>query len=217
MPGLTQSDARPLPATAAPAALPAAGHPRLVLWLALGTLAWKLVECGVSAYAAVTAHSPAILAFGSDSVVELISTGVVLSQWTSGIRLSEHRAARLASMLLLVLAVVVAGAAIGSVVLRIKPDTSRAGIAITAASLLAMPFLAWAKRREARRLGNPALAADAIQSATCAYLALITLAGLLLRAAFGIAWFDEGAALLAAPVLLSESRAAWRGHVCHHH
>jgi len=41
-------------------------HPRaIVLWLQGVTLAWMLVEFGVSAYAALTAHSPAMLAFGS--------------------------------------------------------------------------------------------------------------------------------------------------------
>ena len=41
------------------------------------------------------------------------------------------------------------------------------------------------------------LAADAVQSATCAYLALITLAGLAANAAFHIPWVDSLAALVA--------------------
>lgn len=192
-------------------------QPRAVgvaLRLSLITLAWKLVECTVSAYAAYTAHSPALLAFGSDSVVELVSALVVLSQWRGNRQISEHRAARLGAILLTVLAIIVAAAAVGSLVLHIQPDTSHSGIAITLASLLVMPALAHRKRVEALRLGNAALAADAVQSATCAYLALITLLGLVARAAFGIAWFDELAAFLAIPLLLREARIAWRGHLC---
>ncbi len=49
-----------------------------VLWLQIVTLTWMLVEFGVSAYAAVIAHSPALLAFGSDSLVEVLSAAVVL-------------------------------------------------------------------------------------------------------------------------------------------
>ncbi len=184
------------------------------LWLGTITLAWKLVECSVSAYAAYTAHSPALLAFGSDSVVELISALVVLSQWTGQRPISEHRASRLGGFLLVALAIIVAAAAGGSLALHLQPDTSRSGIAITLASLLIMPTLAHRKRLEARRLGNPALAADAVQSATCAYLALLTLLGLVARAAFGIAWFDDLAAFLAIPILLREARIAWRGHLC---
>ena len=85
---------------------------------------------------------------------------------------------------------------------------------VTLAALLVMPVLATLKRREARRTNNVAMAADAVQSATCAYLALVTLAGLALNAAFSIAWVDSLAALLAIPILLHEGRAAWRGHGC---
>jgi len=77
-----------------------------------------------------------------------------------------------------------------------------------------MPVLAQLKRREARRTGSRALAADAIQSATCAWLALTALAGLAANALFHIAWFDSAAALLAVPLLLREGRAAWQEHSC---
>jgi len=185
-----------------------------VLWLQGVTLAWMLVELGVSAYAAVTARSPALLAFGSDSLVELLSATVVLLQWIPSMSISERRASRTAGVLLFVLAVVVAASAAGSFALRLRPETSYAGIGITTAALIAMPVLASLKRREARRSQNAALAADAVQSATCAYIALITLIGLALNAAFHIAWFDSIAALAAIPILIKEGRSAWQGRAC---
>jgi divalent metal cation (Fe/Co/Zn/Cd) transporter len=185
-----------------------------VLWLQGITLAWMLVELGVAAYAAVTAHSPALMAFGSDSLVELLSAAVVVSQWIPGAAVPERTASRVAGGLLFALGFVVAAIAIAALTLRWRPETSCAGIAITVAALVAMPVLAALKRREARRSGNAALAADAVQSATCAYLALIALIGLTLNAAFHIAWFDSLAALVAVPFLLKEGRAAWRGHSC---
>jgi divalent metal cation (Fe/Co/Zn/Cd) transporter len=187
---------------------------RTVLWLQLVTLAWMLVECGVSLYAANMAHSAALLAFGSDSLVELMSASVVLSQCIPGIVIAERRANRVAGGLLFLLALVVAATAIGSLALRAKPQTSPVGMAITVAALLAMPLLAWLKRREARRTHHTALAADALQSATCAYLAFITLAGLAINAVFHIAWIDSVAALLAVPILLWDGRSAWRGQTC---
>ena len=42
-----------------------------------------LIECGVSLYAAAAAHSPSLLAFGSDSLVELLSAAVVLLRYGS--------------------------------------------------------------------------------------------------------------------------------------
>ncbi len=185
-----------------------------VLWIQGVTLAWMLVEVGVSAYAAVTAHSPAMLAFGSDSLVELLSATVVLLQWVPSMSISERRASRTAGALLFVLAIVVAGIAIAALVLGLRPETSYAGIAITVAALIVMPVLAFLKRREARRSKNAALAADAVQSATCAYLALIALTGLAINAAFHVGWFDSVAALVAVPILVKEGRSAWHGHGC---
>src|ERR1035438_3568549 len=69
-----------------------------VLWLQGVTLAWMLVEFGISAYAAMTAHSPAMLAFASDSLVELLSATVVLMQWVPKIPISERRAHRIAEI-----------------------------------------------------------------------------------------------------------------------
>jgi divalent metal cation (Fe/Co/Zn/Cd) transporter len=185
-----------------------------VLWLQGITLAWMLIECGVSGYAAWTAHSPAILAFGADSFVELLSATVVLLQFAPGFSISEHKAARASAVLLFVLAFAVAIIAVLTLSLRIQPQPSRVGIAITIAALIAMPVLAKLKRREARRSGNLALAADAVQSATCAYLALIALAGLACNAAFHIPWIDSIAALAAIPILIKEGRSAWRGRAC---
>jgi divalent metal cation (Fe/Co/Zn/Cd) transporter len=192
-----------------------APKPRVsVFWIQGVTLVWMLVEFGVSGYAAVTAHSPAMLAFGSDSLVELLSATVVLLQWIPSVYISERRASRIAGALLFVLAFVVAAIAVVSLALRLRPATSYAGIAITIAALIAMPVLAYLKRREARRSKNAALAADAVQSATCAYLALIALTGLVVNAAFHVTWFDSVAALLAVPFLVKEGRSARQGHAC---
>lgn len=173
-----------------------------------------LVECGVSLYAANVAHSAALLAFGSDSLVELLSASLVLSLYIPGIGIAERRAGRIAGGLLFLLALVVAATAIAALVLRVKPEASFIGMAITVAALVAMPVLAYLKRREARRTYHVALAADAVQSATCAYLAFITLVGLAVNAVFHVAWIDSAAALLAVPILISEGRSAWRGHTC---
>jgi len=77
-----------------------------------------------------------------------------------------------------------------------------------------MPLLAWQKRKLARAIGHNSLSADAVQSATCAYLAALSVAGLLLNAGFHIAWADSLAALAATPILIVEGRRAVRGQSC---
>jgi divalent metal cation (Fe/Co/Zn/Cd) transporter len=173
-----------------------------------------LVECGISLYAAASANSPAMLAFGSDSLIELFSAAVVLFQLLPRFPLSQKRANRTAGLLLFVLASVVAAIAMAALMLHTHPATSRPGVVITLAALAVMPALAWLKNREAARNNNRALRADAVQSATCAYLAGITFVGLAVNAVFGAAWFDSLAALAAVPLLVKEGKAAWRGERC---
>jgi divalent metal cation (Fe/Co/Zn/Cd) transporter len=195
-------------------ACPTVQRSHAVLWIQGVTLAWMLVECGASLYAAAAAHSPAMLAFGSDSLVELLSATLVLLQFSSLKIIPEEKAARIAGALLFVLAVIVACTALLSVLLHLRPETSQLGMLVTIAALIVMPILATLKRREARRTNNVALMADAVQSATCAYLALVTLAGLAANAAFHSPWVDSVAALIAVPILFHEGRSAWQGHAC---
>jgi divalent metal cation (Fe/Co/Zn/Cd) transporter len=185
---------------------------RTVFWLQSITLIWMLVECVVSLYGALSAHSSALLAFGADSFVELLSATVVLLATIPSFPLTKDRAARLTGILLFVLAGVVALVASLALMYGVTPETSCSGIAITLAALIVMPLLAWGKRRTARLTNNRALAADAVQSATCAYLAAITLAGLAINASWHIHWVDSAAALLSLPII--EGRRALRGESC---
>lgn len=178
------------------------------------TLIWMLVECGVSLAAAWRASSPALLAFGADSFVELMSAAVVLLQFVPRFTLSEARASRVAGILLFILAGVITFASVFALGQGVHPETSWMGIGITIAALAEMPLLSFAKRKAGRETGNAALAADAVQSATCAYLAAITLAGLGLNAIFRIPWIDPAAALVAVPVIAIEGRRALRGEAC---
>jgi divalent metal cation (Fe/Co/Zn/Cd) transporter len=188
------------------------GLSRQVAWLQYVTIGWMLVECVLSLLAAAQAHSVALLAFGSDSLIELLSATVVLLQFLPRFPLKKKHAERSAASLLFLLA----GAVIVIAVLsyRTPMETSRLGIGITAAALVAMPALAWLKRKQARKTNDRALAADAVQSATCAYLAAVTLAGLVIFALWRVAWVDSLAALVAVPVLIVEGRRAWRGEAC---
>lgn len=187
---------------------------RTIVSLQVATLAWMLVECLGALFAAWQARSVSLLAFGSDSLVELLSAAVVLLQFTPRFRVSQLRAARFCGSLLYGLAGVVSVIALTGLLRRVEADTSKLGIAITAGALVLMPLLARKKRAVAEQTGNKALRADAVQSATCAYLAALTLAGLLLRSAFGLRWVDQVAALLAVPMLIVEGRRARKGQTC---
>lgn len=189
--------------------------PRHIIHLQVFTLAWMLVECSVALFSAWQAHSPALLAFGSDSFVEVLSAVVVLLQFTpSFFALAPERAARMSGILLFVLAGVVTLSSIGALIQGVHPESSWSGIAVTIAALAIMPVLARAKRAAGQRSENRALMADAVQSATCAYLAAVTLSGLLINAFFHIRWVDPIAALVAIPIICMEGARALRGEAC---
>lgn len=178
-------------------------------WITIG---WMTLECAGSMIAAARAHSVALLAFGSDSLIELFSAVVVLLGFLPRFPLKKTHAEKAAAVLLFTLAGVVVGIAL--LTYHEPVQTSPLGIAITSLALVAMPVLAGLKRRQARALNNRVLAADATQSATCAYLAAITLAGLVIYAVWHIRWVDTVAALAAIPILIVEGSRTWRGEGC---
>lgn len=185
---------------------------RQVAWLQSVTLAWMLAECAGALIAAAGAHSVALLAFGADSFIELLSATVVLLAFWPWLARRKQIAEHASAVLLFLLAAVVV--LIAALSWRGPVQVSCLGIAVTALALVIMPILAWLKRRQAQALHHRALAADAAQSATCAWLAAVTLAGLAASALWHIRWVDSVAALIAVPILIVEGRRAWRGDGC---
>ena len=79
---------------------------RRVVRLQAFTILWMALEAAISLGSAWNARSPALLAFGGDSLVELLSAAVVL--WRFRFAFDETRAARIAGVLLYALAGLVA-------------------------------------------------------------------------------------------------------------
>ena len=180
------------------------------------TIAWMSVEAVVSFFAACRARSPALLAFGGDSAIELFSAVVVLWRFraTAAHGDAERRAARVAGALLFALAAYVAITSVASLLGYSEPKPTLLGIAILVAAAVAMPWLAKEKRRLSGATGSAALRADAAQSALCAYLSLIALAGLAINAIWHVKWADPVAALVVLPLMVWEGREAMRGKTC---
>jgi len=180
------------------------------------TLVWMTVEAGVSLGAAWAARSPALLGFGGDSAVELLSAAVVLWRFYSpspGER-SEQRAARLAGGLLFALAAFVALASILTPLGHVEARSSPIGIVVLVLAAGVMPWLAKQKRQLSAATSSAALRADAAESAVCGCLALIALAGLAFNAIWGVRWADPVAALLLLPLIVREGWEAMKGKPC---
>jgi divalent metal cation (Fe/Co/Zn/Cd) transporter len=179
------------------------------------TIAWMSVEAAVSFFAAWRARSPALLAFGGDSAIELFSAVVVLWRFrTTAHEDAESRAAHVAGALLFALAAVVAITSVASLMGYSEPRPTFLGITILVAAALVMPWLAKEKRRLSGAAGSAALRADAAQSALCAYLSLIALVGLAVNAIWSVNWADPIAAFAVLPLIVWEGREAMRAKTC---
>jgi divalent metal cation (Fe/Co/Zn/Cd) transporter len=187
---------------------------RRIMRLQVVTLVWMVIECTLALFSAWRARSPVLLAFGADSLIELLSALVVLLQFLPRLAMSTVQAARLAGIFLAALAAVISMSSAIALWKYARPDTSWIGIGVTIAALAVMPPLSAAKRRAGKTARNAALTADAVQSATCAYLAGITLVGLVLNAALHIRWIDPAAALVAVPIICLEAKKAFQGEQC---
>ena len=179
------------------------------------TIVWMSVEAAVSLFAAWRAHSPAMLAFGGDSAIELLSAVLVLWRFRSTAHENaERRAARVAGGLLFALAAFVAVTSITSLLGYSEPNPTFLGLAILVAAAVVMPWLAKEKRNLSAATGSAALRADAAQSALCAYLSLIALAGLAINAIWHVKRADPIAALAVLPLIVWEGREAMGGKTC---
>jgi len=180
------------------------------------TIAWMSVEAVVSLAAAWMAHSPALLAFGGDSAIELISAAVVY--WRFRSKRSDERteklAARITGSLLFALAAYVALVAGLAFLGHVEVRPSSLGIVVLIVAAVVMPLLARQKRRLSALTASAALRADAAESALCGYLSIIALAGLVANAFWGVTWADPIAALCLIPLVAWEGWQALKGNPC---
>src|SRR5260370_11885946 len=180
------------------------------------TIVWMTVEAAVSLSGAWLARSPALLAFGGDSAIELLSAIVVLWRFRAHAdqKRSEKHAARIAAVLLFILAAYVAVVSALTLLGYSEPKTTYVGIAVLVAATAIMPWLAKEKRKLSAITGSAALRADAAESALCAYLALVALGGLGINAIWHVTLADPASALAIVPLILWEGWEAMRGKAC---
>jgi len=180
--------------------------------LELLTIGWMVVEAAVGITVGWLASSIALLAFGLDSVIELISGSVLLYRLRAeaggvgeaAIKDLERRALRVVGVTFLLLAAYTLYESSMILLGPELPQPSYGGVALALAALIAMPLIGLAKRRVGIKLGSHALVADAKETFVCAYLSFTLLLGLGLNTLFGWWWADPVAALAMVPFLIRE-------------
>ena len=155
-----------------------------------------LVEVFGSIGFGLIAGSFALLAFGGDSLIELISGIAVLTGLRKDSSLSgaseEHnrKTEQFTSLLLFALIPVIGLGAVYSYITGLKPEASPLGIALAIGAVIVMPYLYVQKKRIGRETRSLPLSIDAIESVTCLFMALALLGGLLAEYFLGLWWAD---------------------------
>jgi len=183
------------------------------------TIAWNSIEGMAALISGILAGSIALVGFGLDSVIEVISGAALLwrlnRDFDRGQREDAERIAlRIVGVCFVVLAAYIAYGALHSLVSRTAPEHSLPGIIVSIAALVVMPLLGRAKRDVARQLRSAAMHSDAKQADFCMYLSAILLGGLVLNLWRGWWWADPLAALVMVPLIAREGIDALRGKSC---
>ncbi len=179
------------------------------------TIAYNAIEAAIAITAGAAASSIALIGFGLDSVVEVLSAAAVAWQFTR--KDPEHfekPTLRVIAVSFFLLAAYVTLNAVLSLGGALEPEHSTVGLVLTGVSVIVMPSVSLLERRAGRELGSATAVADSKQTLMCAYLSAAVLLGLALNSLFGWAWADSVAALVIGAFAVREGIEAWQGDTC---
>ncbi len=184
--------------------------------LSILTVVYNIVEGLVSIYYGMHDETLALLGFGVDSFVEVIS-GIGIMHLILRMKYSEiskrdqfeRQALKITGFAFYLLT---AGLLIGSfanIINKVKPDTTLVGIIVSSISIITMYLLMRYKLKTGKALNSDAIIADANCTKTCFYLSFILLASSLLYEFTGIGYIDIAGSLGVAWFAFKEGREAF--------
>lgn len=180
-------------------------------------IVYDAIEVGVSLTAGFTAGSAALIGWGLDSVIEVISASTLWWRLNGELKgISDERVKKREKITLYVIAtsflIVSAFITYDSVTKFINKETpswSTLGVIILLVSLVVNPILIWYKRKYGKKLDSKELIADSKDTFVCLYQTVAVLAGLLAVRYLNWWWADPVAALLIVPYALKEGWEAY--------
>lgn len=188
---------------------------RRIRLIVAGTIAYNVIEAIIAISAGTIASSGALIGFGIDSTIEVLSAAAVAWQFTRrDPERWEKPTLRVIAIAFFALAAYVTVSSITTLAGATDVQHSPVGIALTAASVVIMPLLSFAERRAGRELGSATAIADSKQTLICSYLSVAVLAGLVLNSLLGWWWADAIAGFVIAVFAIREGIEAWRGDAC---
>lgn len=178
------------------------------------SLGWMSIEVVGSMGIGLLSSSFALIAFGSDSLVEIASAFAVMLHLrgdASGSNDFGESTEKLTKFLLVALLPIIGGGTLYSYFNGVEPESSLLGIAVSLGAAIIMPMLWIQKRKIGRETNCEPLSVDAVQSATCFLMSLALLGGLLINYLFGIHWVDYVATAVILVFVSKEAIEAFSG------
>lgn len=174
------------------------------------TIGWNGVVGALALVVSVIDDSPALAGFALNALLDSSASVVLVWRFSTerrdpaGADRLERRAQYGVAFAMVAVSFYVGFQAIRGLVEGSHPEASVLGAVVSAASLLVLPWLGWAKLRVAAGLSSGALRGDAILTLASAALAATTLAALLVNARLDWWWADPVVALLIASAVAAE-------------
>jgi divalent metal cation (Fe/Co/Zn/Cd) transporter len=189
---------------------------RTAFALSLITIFYNIAEGIISVYFGASDDALALLGFGVDSFVEVIS-GIGIAHMILRMKYSkvdtrdtfEKTALRITGTAFYLLTFGLIAGSVLNIINDVKPESTLPGIIIASISILTMYWLMTSKLKVGKALNSDAIIADANCTKTCFYLSFILLASSGLYELFGIAYFDILGSLGIAYFAIKEGREAF--------
>ncbi len=169
----------------------------IAMGLSIITIFYNIVEGLISIFFGMNDETLALFGFGVDSFVEVIS-GIGILHMTLRMKKEkviikdkfEQLALMITGVSFLILFFGLIFGAIINFINKSKPDTTIAGIVISAISILTMWILYQSKMHIGKKLNSDAIISDAKCTVTCFYLSIILLGSSIIYEIFKIGYID---------------------------
>jgi divalent metal cation (Fe/Co/Zn/Cd) transporter len=189
---------------------------RKAFFLSLFTIIYNIVEGIVSVYFGTQDETLALLGFGVDSFVEVIS-GIGIAHMILRTKYSkvqtrdsfERTALRITGTAFYLLTVGLVVGSVLNVINDVRPETTIPGIIIAVISIATMYWLMTSKLKVGKALNSDAIIADAKCTKTCFYLSFILLTSSGMYELFSITYFDLLGSLGIAYFAFNEGKEAF--------
>lgn len=178
---------------------------------------YDTIEVGVSLTAGFTAGSAALIGWGLDSVIEVISAstlwwrlhGEIKDINDEQVKKREKITLYVIAISFLIVSIFITYDSVTKFINKETPNWSTMGTIILLVSLIVNPILIWYKRKYGKKLDSKELLADSKDTFVCLYQTIAVLGGLLAVRYLEWWWADPVAALLIVPYALKEGWEAF--------